>query len=373
MTMESKLQQEQELANINTTNSNNDLPKLIEEHDRNQYVSYQLFEQPVIPLIVRVGCTLYDMSSFDITEGTVHAVFDLWLVYDDKIFHDTFANTTDGKLPISFPNILELNEVQYRMFKMYGNDLDALNIWTKKRKTNDECNDQSKTFTIEMRQCNAILKLNSTPGTDPFLSIFFFIKLSLDGTPGSEMTVFKISSGDCYFPGCRKKLGSFTLGSQTMREFRITASYGEYSRLYFIFEYTKSPYEDIAKYYILPLLINLFTIGYYNTVESLFDSAGTYFLAIIALLFTLPETGAFTKNEKAVVCGSVWMLIVMLVLLSEPGDASQLILWVSVLAFYCILLIYDYISAKRMSNKWMDFLFHGDLRRLDAVDNLSCC
>eukprot|EP01084_Bolivina_argentea_P314078 543991_1 len=372
MELESKLQQEQELSTIKTQDPNNNLTKVIKRDDTNQYVLYIDPDQQVIPLIVRVGYTLYDMGSFDVTEATVQATFDIWLVYDDDIFYDTFGNTTDNKLPISFPNILELNEVQYRTYKMYGVDLNELNIMTKRQKY-DKSNDQLKTFKIEMHQYNAVLKLNTVPAIDPFLSLFFCIKLAMDGTPGSEMTQFKPSKENCCFPGCRKRIGSFERGEVATREFRITTSYGEYSRLYMIFSYAKSPYEDIAKYYILPLLINLFTIGYYNTVESLFDSAGTYFLAIIALLFTLPETGAFTKNEKAVVCGSVWMLIVMLVLLSEPGDASQLILWVSVLAFYCILLIYDYISAKRMSNKWMDFLFHGDLRRLDAVDNLSCC
>eukprot|EP01084_Bolivina_argentea_P131204 231617_1 len=127
----------------------------------------------------------------------------------------------------------------------------------------------------------------------------------MDGTPGSEMTKFKPSKSDCYFPGCRSKIADFEKGEETIREFSIKADYGEYSLLYFIFEYKKSPLEDIAKYYILPMLINGLTIGFYDTVDSLFESAGAYFLAIIALLFTLPETGAFTRNEKAVVIGAM--------------------------------------------------------------------
>eukprot|EP01084_Bolivina_argentea_P314076 543988_1 len=371
MELESKLQQEQELSTIKTQDPNNNLTKVIKRDDTNQYVLYIDPDQQVIPLIVRVGYTLYDMGSFDVTEATVQATFDIWLVYDDDIFYDTFGNTTDNKLPISFPNILELNEVQYRTYKMYGVDLNELNIMTKRQKY-DKSNDQLKTFKIEMHQYNAVLKLNTVPAIDPFLSLFFCIKLAMDGTPGSEMTVFKPSQSDLHFPGCRKKIGSFVKGQASVREYRIACAYGEYSRLYFIFEYTKSPYEDIAKYYILPLLINLFTIGYYNTVESLFDSAGTYFLAIIALLFTLPETGAFTKNEKAVVCGSGWMLIVLLVLISEPSDQSQLILWILVLCFYLILLIYDYISAKRIYDKWSNLLFNGDLSMLDYVSDYCC-
>merc|ERR1719458_359724 len=142
------------------------------------------------------------------------------------------------------------------------------------------------------------------------------------------MTQFKPSKTDCYFPGIRAKIADFSRGEQTTREFRVKTDYGEYSRLYFIFEYKKSPLEDIAKYYILPLLINLLTIGFYDTVDSLFDSAGTYFLAIIALLFTLPETGAFTRNEKAVVFGSIFMLIILLLLIISPTFGMQIVLWI---------------------------------------------
>merc|ERR1719458_686892 len=161
------------------------------------------------------------------------------------------------------------------------------------------------------------------------------------------MTQFKPSKTDCYFPGIRAKIADFSRGEQTTREFRVKTDYGEYSRLYFIFEYKKSPLEDIAKYYLIPALINLLTIGFYDTVDSLFDSAGTYFLAIIALLFTLPETGAFTRNEKAVVFGSLLMLIILMILITTPTLMAQIILWSVVVASYMMLLIYDIVSSSK--------------------------
>ena len=92
--------------------------------------------------------------------------------------------------------------------------------------------------------------------------------------------------------------GDFKKGESIFRDIRITGNAGVvYSQLLFIFDYSKSPIEDILKCYLLPLLINVITIGFYESVDSLFDSAGAYFLAIIALLFTLPENGAFTRNE----------------------------------------------------------------------------
>merc|ERR1719361_2164708 len=192
------------------------------------------------------------------------------------------------------------------------------------------------------------------------------MKLAMDGTPGSEMTQFR-PSDDCYFPGIRKKMADFTKGKTAIREFRVQAGYGEYSRLYCIFEYKKSPMKDIAKYYVLPCFINLLTIGFYDTVDSLFDSAGTYFLAIIALLFTMPDTGAFTRNEKSVVIGATSMLVVLLVLIASPTFGAQIFLWCAVGIIYAVLLTTDYIFSRRVNRKYRHVLFDGDLSTLDAI------
>ena len=181
------------------------------------------------------------------------------------------------------------------------------------------------------------------------------------------MTFCDSNKKDCYFPGIRKTMADFTKGQTAIREFRVDAGYGEYSRLYCIFEYKKSPMEDIAKYYLLPLLINLLTIGFYDTVDSLFDSAGTYFLAIIALLFTMPDTGAFTRNEKSVVIGATSMLIVLLALIASPSFEMQLVLWIAVGGTYFILLLTDWIFSRRVNRKYRDVLFDGDLSTLDAI------
>ena len=106
------------------------------------------------------------------------------------------------------------------------------------------------------------------------------------------------------------------------------------------------------------MLINGLSIGFYDTVDSLFESAGAYFLAIIALLFTLPETGAFTRNEKAVVIGSIFMLALLLVLISAPELLSQIILW-SVLGIgYLTLVVYDAISSSKINGKYRNVLFY---------------
>eukprot|EP01083_Nonionella_stella_P277920 945002_1 len=334
-----------------------------EEDSDEAIVMYQHFDDKVTPLVVRVGCTIYDLGLFDVAAGTVTATFDLWLIYDDDLFKKTFGNTRET-LPWTMPNGLELDITRYETYKMYGIDLDSLNIWTKKRK--QEFFDYQKEnkltkFRVESYSIHGTMKLTTFPSEDPFQSIYLVVKLALDGTPGSETTQYKPSKGDCYFPGCRKHIADFTKGGETVREFRITASYGEYSRIYFIFEYKKSPMEDLAKYYILPLLINALTIGFYHTVDSLFDSAGAYFLAIIALLFTLPDTGAFTRNEKAVVIGAMWMLTILLVLITLDSLQSQIILWICLCLSYIVLIVYDTIASHKAKKKYRDVLFTGDL------------
>ena len=162
-------------------------------------------------------------------------------------------------------------------------------------------------------------------------------------------------------------MGDYKRAKVATREFRVIADYGEYSRLYFIFEYEKSPLVDIGKYYALPFLINILTIFFYDSVDSLFDSAGAYFLAIIALLFTLPETGAFTRNEKAVVVGALWMLLVLLVLIIDPNTIAQIIMGILVVTSYIIILAMDYFSSKKINDKYREVLFEGDLSKLDAI------
>lgn len=327
------------------------------------HVIYDDPDSPVTPLVVKTAVTLYEMSPFDVAGGTVDVTFDLWLVYDTEIYAHLFGNHCEV-LPWTMPNAMSLDVLNNTSYKMLSNDLDTIQIFAKRQKFDNP--DALKSFTIEKYTCFATLKLITFPSQDPFQSVYMVMKLAMDGIPGSEMTQYTPSS-DCYFPGIRKVVGDFTKGKDAMREFRITCSYGEYSRLYMIFEYKKSPLKDIAKYYILPMLVNLLTIGFYDTVDSLFDSAGTYFLAIVALLFTLPDTGAFTRNEKSVVLGATFMLVILLVMASSPNLVTEIILFSFVALVYISLLANDFYFARELNRKYRTVLFDGDLSKLDVV------
>ena len=182
--MEAKMYQEHELATLNKEDNDDDDAK---------YVKYQDPNKQVTPLIVRTGLTIYDLGLFDIAAGTVSAVFDLWLIYDTKIYENTFENNIRDALPWTLPNALELNVAAYATYKMYGTDLMKLNQWTKRQVLDNKYD--IKSFTVEMYTLRGVLKLTTFPSEDPFQSIYFIIKLAMDGTPGSEMTQFAPSPG----------------------------------------------------------------------------------------------------------------------------------------------------------------------------------
>ena len=172
------------------------------DEEGNNCVVYQDPQSEVVPLVVRVGFTLYDMGSFDVAEGTVPCVFDLWLVYDYSIYQNTFGSTREG-LPFSCPNALELDVTAYGSYMMYGNDLIKLNQWTKRQTC--ENNEDLKKFRVEVYTCRGVLKLTTFPSEDPFQSIYVVFKLAMDGTPGSEMTQYLYSAGKSIFSHSKKK------------------------------------------------------------------------------------------------------------------------------------------------------------------------
>lgn len=343
-------------------------------------------------LKVRVGACFWNIGDLDVAAGTARGLFDIWLVYESKIFDQIFYPIRDN-LPWIIPNALELSVDVNDKYYMKGDKLESLVI---SRKQQDIDLKDSRLFTVEVYTIRARLKLISFPSEDPFQSIFFVCCLALDSTPGVELVEFMINrhieekkeeyrqkkvegpnnthsqkATDCYFPGFHENMGEFSkINNVKTREVQIPDPHNpaiSYSRLYFICEYQKSPREDLMKYYVLPLCINGLTIAFYDSVGSLFESAGAYFLAIIALLFTLPENGAFTRNEKAVVFGSIWMLIELFALIGWDSIVTQIILGIALFVSYIGLICVDYIKSKQRNDEYRVKLFERDLNELDVL------
>ena len=63
----------------------------------------------------------------------------------------------------------------------------------------------------------------------------------------------------------------------------------------------------------------------------------------------------------------MWMLVILVVLISDPDPWAQLILGCALTGSYLFLLIYDVISSTRINSKFTNVLFDGDLLKLDAI------
>ena len=71
---------------------------------------------------------------------------------------------------------------------------------------------------------------------------------------------------------------------------------------------------DLIKYYFIPTILTIILILFYEMDKS--DFAGlfsTLVLGDIALLFILPSTGEFTRNEKSV-CFNILLIIAITIL-----------------------------------------------------------
>ena len=191
---ETKMEDAISLGDNNESKDNPEIFKMKStDKDGNNCVVYQDPEEEVVPLVVRVGLTLYDTGTFDIEAATIPVVFDLWLVYDYEIYLKTFGSTREN-LPWTMPNSLGLDITNEGSYMMYGTDLMKLNQWTKRQKI-DPSDGEIKKFRVETFSARGTMKLTTFPSEDPFQSIYLVFKLAMDGTPGSEMTQYVEGKG----------------------------------------------------------------------------------------------------------------------------------------------------------------------------------
>ena len=163
-----------------------------EMDDISRCVIYKDPDEEFTPLIVKVSLSLYEMGAFDVAQGTAEVVFEMLFAYETKLFSDTFGDIRDV-IPWIIPNALQFDISIHSTQKMYGLDLDSLNIFTKRQKFDEDAN--LTLYTVEIFTIRAKLKLITFPSEDPFQSIFLIFKLAFDGTPGGGMTRFKAGKG----------------------------------------------------------------------------------------------------------------------------------------------------------------------------------
>ena len=178
--------------NMETENKTKEPITFTNENIDDKCVIYKDPDNEYTPLIVKISLTLYEMSPFDVAEGTAEVVFEMVFAYETKLFNYIFGNTRDV-LPWVVPNALELDVSTHLTQNMYGLDLDSLNMFSVRQKFDEHA--KLILFTVESYVIRAKLKLITFPAEDPFQSIFLIFKLAFDASPGCGLTRFKVVKG----------------------------------------------------------------------------------------------------------------------------------------------------------------------------------
>ena len=111
------------------------------------------------------------------------------------------------------------------------------------------------------------------------------------------------------------------------------------------------------KYYLLPFIICAITISSsHNNNNNIFDTAGTYFLAVVALIFTLPHIGVVTRNEKSIVGYSIILLFILLLLGYYNTIGIKIFLWILLGLFGIINTINDIYQSRKKIKKIQDII-----------------
>ena len=106
-----------------------------------------------------------------------------------------------------------------------------------------------------------------------------------------------------FFYSCKSKgKNQFDCIATTIVKLKAGKDYDEkYDRVYFLRIFRFNFWEDIVKYYLIPSLLTVTIILFYDIDKSDFSGLfSTIILGDIALLFIQPETNNLTYNEHSV-------------------------------------------------------------------------
>lgn len=259
----------------------------------------------------------------------------------------------------------------YDQWHKYGANIQEVGIFDSQPALEEilKQNPDWKKFYIDNYNMTATIKCAHFPHNDPFHTMFVVIRLGTNGRPGWERVNFVTKGDGIDLSGVRPQVGDYVLG-WTGTHCAGTRRFGEnvgFPRFYVMFEYKKQWKEDVFQFYVLPFSMPMISLYFSDTVDSLYDSAGSYFIAIVALLFIIPNNGAFTRSEKAIVFNALFIMIT-LVILDGFGDSvtiGELEIFVKYpLMAACFVLNvvnlgHDFWAATRENNRVRDAIISG--------------
>lgn len=162
---------------------------------------------------------------------------------------------------------------------------------------------------------------------------------------------------------------------------------GGYSRIYFLLSHSFSITEDIIKYYVIPMILTITIMLFYNIDSSSFSGLfPTIMLGNITLLFIQPETGKFTYNERSVHLNIAITIILSLLKISEVTIFFSQFWWIILIIITNLLNLLHNMTVSNYKMNQIDNvfkneniitveeLFNGDDSKLSCnLFNCYCC
>ena len=178
----------------------------------------------------------------------------------------------------------------------------------------------SKKFKLEKHMITCELEVYNFTEKIPFNEVYIPVKIITNGGPNTNKIQFfyeqqsninwmwSIDTLDKglwsnFFYSCKSKgKNQFDCIATTIVKLKAGKDYDEkYDRVYFLRIFRFNFWEDIVKYYLIPSLLTVTIILFYDIDKSDFSGLfSTIILGDIALLFIQPETNNLTYNEHSV-------------------------------------------------------------------------
>ena len=326
----------------------------------------EIEEEEIIP--VKVGITNHTFSQINSTDTTVKINFEVYFCYDEEKILKNFKKEElgeDFEFPFHIQNALEISTQNKWTTYIYSNNIKELNYHDIPSLGNrdNQINPDFRKIKLEKYNIICELKIINFNYLLPFNNILIPIKIITNGCPGSGNIQFKPEDDEEIMWGVKNTRKNF---SNYWREngfiFNPYIKTGDlakstkYSRIYFILSYKFGVFMDIIKYYFIPTVMTIILVLFYDMDES--DFAGlfsTIILGDIALLFILPATGEFTRNEKSV-CFNIVLVIILTIMKINELNLGTLLGTFIFFILNAINLGYDLIKTQKISNKLFSLL-----------------
>ena len=311
-------------------------------------------------IVVKTGVTVHQMSKISSHETSIKINMEVYFTYDEEeIINLFFQPKTDNQYEQNKEKDDFQQNFQFPFLIANANEIDFYKYWssykyfdstmenvfkdcsqdhrldnkprpkrTKQQEDTDyhqmvgiEKHDSFRRFKMEKYMIICELEVYNFTEKIPFNEVYIPIKIITNGGPHTNKIQFRFeqeSNINWEWSVNTLDQGLWlnflkSCGSRCTQEFDCISTRvvklkegnpvyeKEYDRVYFLRIYRFNFWEDIVKYYLIPSLLTITIILFYDIDKSDFSGLfSTIILGDIALLFIQPETNNLTYNEHSV-------------------------------------------------------------------------